>query len=448
MILIALLASWGVPHGYVPTLTFWQPPTLSTTVPAQSAALDPTGDNSATFQAFFDFVPAGAVVLVPPGTWNLHSMVRIAKATTLESSGTAANTTLKGVSNNQASRYVLDVGNYGTDVKANNVTLRRITFDASGLTGDGIHGCLFVHGDAFTMQDSVVRGSHHEGVAGGGMGALIERCQAIECGNGSAWYTNRSTAGFNVHSHNTVYRDCEAIDCGQGFEMDGYNTIAERCIARMTHPPVASPAIGYNVGSTGTGIWNIKIQYSKTFGYASAVETGNGIGTFASVSILDNVFDDGGVSFMGGVPTNSAPGAIPPGMNPPDTGQSHVDRNVFISRGDWGASAAYSTTPAATGSVYGREPCTFNDNVFINLSVANPFIPALLNIAGNVTAPVEWKRNKIFGWDVAPQRGDGATFTYNENPAVPGQPSLTSEHNLAFKKDGTERTWDERRQGP
>jgi hypothetical protein len=193
------------------------------------------------------------------------------------------------------------------------------------------------------------------------------------------------------------------------------------------------------VGSVGTGIWNVEISDSVSIGYATAVQSGNGIGRFANLNVHDCVFDGGACHVMGGIATNSNPSLIAElGQEGPDTGLSHVDHNVFIVRAAHQGILGVSTGPEPGYAIFGREQWTFNDNVVQYVNTPPGDSPVLF-IGGSQAGAVEMKGNRIFGMDAAPSRADLTTFTNGTNVAIPGQPGLVQSGNLAFTTSGTVR---------
>jgi hypothetical protein len=206
---------------------------------------------------------------------------------------------------------------------------------------------------------------------------------------------------------------------------------------------------GINIGSYTWGVWDVEIGHCTTKG-GGACSFGNGNGRLASVHIHDCVFHGNArTGGMGGLFQNKG-GPVP---NPnPDTGNSVVERNVYIYTGDDHQVLGVNTGPAAgtwdhdndpaTQPYHeqGREPITFQDNVLIYAGPPDgPNTSPILYVAGNYSAPVKFLRNKLYGFDVAPSRGDLQTFSNNQNAAIPSQPGMVVEGNIVVKKDGTTR---------
>lgn len=411
-----------------------QPPSTITATYSQSATLDPNADNAPTINAFLDSLPEGVTVTLPEGIWPVNSRVQINKRLELNS---ASGATIRLIAAD-ANMHVLRVGQYHANVKVNGVTIRRLTLEIDGSKTTGLYNCVDANGDDFTAEDCVFRNCPHEGivVSGNSKRPIIRRCRAENCGTGNQSYFN-STAGFNSHGWSTVYEDCVATGCGQGFEIDAYHTRVRRC--RAEFPAGTTPSIAFNVGSVGTGIWDVEIDGCTSIGYETAVQSGNGIGRFAGLNIHDCIFDGGCCHVMGGVHTNTNPGLVAElGEEGPDGGQSHIDRNVFIVRQPHQGLLGVSMQPSAEEGIYGREAWTFDDNVVVYIGTPPQDCPGLF-IGGMQMKPVSMQRNKLFGMDTAPSRGDIQTFTSNGSVAVPGQPNLTLSGNLAFKVDGTAR---------
>jgi hypothetical protein len=403
---------------------------------SSSLELSETEDNAPGLNAWLDQLPVGVVVTFPAGIWPIHSHIQVNKRIELTAIGSAL---FKLIAAN-ANAKVLRIGDYNGNVKVNGCTVRNLTLEIAGEKTSGLYNCLEAHGDDTTVEDCTFKGCPHEGivVSGNSRRANITRCRGESCGTGNTSYS-LSTAAFNSHAHPTIYTDCTATGSGQGFELDGHGTKCIRC--RAENPHGVTPSIAFNVGSVGTGIWNVEVSESVSIGYATAVQSGNGIGRFANLNVHDCIFDGGGAYVMGGIATNSNPALIAElGQEGPDTGLSHVDRNVFIVRAAHQGLMGVSLGPAATDEVYGRESWTFDDNAVVYVNGAPPQDSPVLFISGKQVGAVTMRRNRLFGMDTAPSRGDLQTFTLNSNPAVQGQPNLTHGQNLAFKVDGTART--------
>lgn len=447
MLLLALLGHAGYipgpsmsPVGVAPFVTA-QPPTGQVTaiITVVPLLLTADVDNSPTLQPWLDALPANSVVNFPAGVWTFDQVVKFKRTMTVLGVSKESTRLVGRLSN--ANAQVINVDSVPS-AKVNNFTIRNITFQYAG-TGTGVHNCILVNGDDFVMEDCDWQDCHHEGVVVSGLcfSAKIRRCEARNCGFGNVTYA-LSTAGFNAHSHGrsatdrAVYEDCRAVNCSQGFEIDGHHTTVSRCIAEQ--PNLATtPQIGFNVGSTGMGIWDIEIVNCTAKGYSTNLQSGNGIGKFSGLNVHDNLFDGGLVSVAGGMTTNSNPGGTAAiGQDPPDTGQSHVDRNTFIIRGPAIKTVVqYNPGPAAANEVLGRENFTFNDNAVFVVSGATGTDPIMAQ-AGKIAGIVEMKGNKFFNFDTATSRGDFAAFSNNANVATPGAPNLTVSGNLIVKSAG------------
>lgn len=403
-------------------MTAQPPPQAVATI--GSAPLDTNGNNAPAIQNLFNTIPPGCTVAFPNGVWTVNAPVQINKTVSIEAES-AGTCTIKGVfAAGQCSVFI--VGSYGADVKANGVAVKRLTLEVdSPANQGGPINCLFAFGDSFLMEDCILKGSAHEGVAvlGSSVHPIIRRNYAENCGHGNAFYSN-PTAAFNVYAYQSEITDNTAKNCGQGYECGGNHVTVRNCTAENC-------GYGFNAGSHGGGIWETEIGWCKTINCGTAVTVGNGIGRLANVNIHDCVFDGGIVNVMGGVQNNQhAPmEGIPVG---PDTGQSHCDRCVFILRGQPGGTLGYNTGPGgAATAVYGREPWTFDDNQFFAVGQSQGTSPIVF-FAGHISAPVTVKRARIFNLDAAPTRGDVQTFWTNGQPPA----NFTLLDNLAIKSDG------------
>jgi hypothetical protein len=406
-------------------LVIAQPPVAVATF-TQEVALVAEGDNAPALNTFLASLPAGVKVTVPAGVWPVSSRLKFHKPLTLEGAGGGA--TFKLIAQDGGDGKVAEIGHSSDPgaVKVDGVTVRRITFEVAG-TPTGAHfSCLDVWGDDFVIEDCTFIGSTAEGFTGKGIRHTVNRCKAIDCGQGNA-FDGRKLAGFNDCSDMTTYTDCEAVNCGQGVEFGGHGSKLIRCTFRSN-----VRNYGANLGSMVYGTSNLHVLNCQFIN--CGITVGNGIGRLYNITIKDNVLDDGFIAFMGGRADNMAENQ--PGQS---VGQSYIDRNTIIVRTDSGGVAGVSTGPSAPNPASDemcRESVTFNDNVFLYMAptVANA-IP--LFVGGKWTGAIEWKRNRIFGLNAAANHGDLATFSYADNAAIPGQPGLTKEGNLAFKADGT-----------
>jgi hypothetical protein len=205
---------------------------------------------------------------------------------------------------------------------------------------------------------------------------------------------------------------------------------------------------GINIGSYTFGVWDVEIAFCRTTG-GGACSFGNGNGRLASVWIHDNVFH-GAVrtGAMGGLRQNKG-GPVP---NPnPDTGNSIVERNVYVVTDPDFHVLGCNTGPAPVGSPHeqGREPVTFQHNVIVNKTKpGGPNTSPILYVAGEYTAPIKFLHNRLIDFDAAPARGDLATFSNNANRAVPNQPNMVQEGNFVLKRDGTFRPLVVKIEGP
>jgi hypothetical protein len=418
-----------------------QPPATATaTYSGSSPPLVVNGDNEPILRPWFDSLPDGCTVNLPAGDWHVGRPLICMKRLAIQGAG-KDQTTIRG-DWADATGGALVVGNYGAGQKVNGVTLRALTI-AQSASGTGIHNALVVTGDDFTAEDCRFQGSEHEGavVAASCLRAIFTRCEAVNCGRGGVSY-NLSTAGFNAHAAPTIYTDCAAHGCGQGFEIDGHGSKAIRCVVDLP-PANVSPQIAFNVGSAGLGISDVELDHCTSLGYGDAVAASNGIGRFASLNVHDCTFDAGAVTVAGGKRENSANDPdIPAG---PDTGQSHVDHCVFVVRGPLPGILGYNGGPSAGGPEISREPYTFNDNVFYFVGPVDDSTPIIY--AAGAVQHLTVSRNTFLGLNAAPSRGDFQSFTLQDNPAPPGQPGIAIDGLRAFKADGTMRPAVVRREG-
>lgn len=400
-------------------LTFSQ----SIAILTSQVQLSSTADNAPTLQAAIDGAVSGATITLPPGEWMLNSPLRINKSIKMASTGCKL---IGNVSGWQ--RGVVIVGDYNTNVKVNGVKFTGITFDQRS-TGPNTRTCLEVMGDGLVCTRCGFVGCQYEGVVVHGpcVDPTFTDCWAEGVGFGGEAYP-LPLAGFNSHAARTKYIRCVVKDCGQGFEMSGNGTIADGCTIRRVVRPIA---YGFNVGSAAWGIHHVTVRNCKTFGVPAAVAVGNGIGRCSRVDVLNNVFDDGAVTFFGGKEINAVPG------NPfegPDLYGSRIEDNTFIVRSELYGVVTYNTY---YGAVYGRENLSIKRNKIFSL-FQSPSTP-LFQFCGTISGKVVLDGNIVFESDAAPSRGDAAIFTINGNAPLPTASWLKVGENIARNKAGEDR---------
>jgi hypothetical protein len=120
------------------------------------------------------------------------------------------------------------------------------------------------------------------------------------CGHGGPDYPG-STSALNMNgsdwtaSHNTVTDSLQAVEMGSRRGMLTDNVFVA---------PIRD-AIGVNVGSTGSGIWQNTIARNRILGFISAIEVFNSIGTVHSTTIVDNTIVNGVISVNSGQEENT-----------------------------------------------------------------------------------------------------------------------------------------------
>lgn len=408
---------------------------------SQSVRLTATGDNAPAIQAFIDALPNGATIKIPAGVWHVESRLKLKAQQKLVGAG-MDRTTIKSRGADWSGPIVA----WGVDWlnPADGVELRDLTIEQA-VVGTSKHGCILGEGNDSKLTRIRVVGSRYEGIIIGGWNknATLTDCEAIDCGNGGPAYT-QSTSGFNAHAFNTRYIRCRAKRCGQGFEFGATGTIVDGCIA--SDPGPGTPSMAYNCGSSVNGVWKVRLLRSRSFGYVDAVLIGNGIGRLSDVRVEGCTFVGGSLNFHGGQPTNFARHPFP-GFEGPDTHGSAVVGNTFIFHRPNHGALSYYGGPAAAHAVFGREPLKVERNtIHYRLAAGDVQSAPPIGFAGSIVAKCTAAGNVISGLDEAPVRGDVATFSVNDNPAVPNMP-LTSKGNAAFRADGAERAVVERREG-
>jgi hypothetical protein len=414
-----------------------QPPAVArATLTAESQPLNAAGDNEPQLRAFIDSLPNGANVVIPAGTWRVDRPLKVTKAVTLESEGEGESRATIVAGEAAAGRGAIEIGDDTPGGQVDGATIRNLIVRQQS-NAAGVKNCVVVHGDGFTMRDTHLADSKHEGlvISATSRGANIEDCTAADCGLGSPSYT-LPTAAFNSHAIETNYKRCSVRGSGHGIEASNTGTTIDACdVAEPGTSFAGTQGTAYVVGSAGMGVYRLTIKHSRSTGYANAVNVGNGIGRLTEVDVVGNRFDGGGVSFMGGKTTNNVPH--------PDEGPdlspigSRIRSNTFIVRGPTQGLVIYNTGPqAGVYDVFGREKLTVEDNAVF--CVGPHGTSPLFGVAGRVVGQVAILRNKVFGSPQEPSRGDVATFTNNANLAVPAMP-IDVAGNVAYKADGTER---------
>lgn len=388
----------------------------------------PDIDNAPALQNLLDTAVDGSVVTLPKGVWNVSTALRINKPLTMVGN----ETTIRLIANNKADD-VVRIGDWGKSVRVNAVTLRRLTLEVAGVHGIGTYNCVDFYSEDLTCEACEFIGSPNEGVYGNGRRPKFVDCIARNIGNGNQTYSLPLSA-YNSHAADTLILRCKAYDCGFFAEMSGNGS---KCLYSE-----AINSAGINVGSATYGTNDVEIGWFKGAG----VGFSNGNGRLANINVHD-CFLTGGSSFTGGLFENLAHDPYFP--EGPAVGTSRFERNTFIvstqhqgvlgantgpAAGTWDHDADPNTPPYHE---MGREHVIVSDNTFFFTVQVND--SPTMYVGGNYTGPLEFKRNKFLNMDNPPSRGDIATFSNNANKAIPGQPNLVLEGNIAVRRDGTER---------
>jgi hypothetical protein len=405
-----------------------------------SPPMTTSGDNAAILNPWLDSLPEGVLVETPRGEWPVFTALTVTKQMTVRA---PKNTTslfrliASGVSD--------DACRVGGNQYVDGVVFQRLVFDVAGNTKTGIYNCLDVTGGAFYAEDCGFSNCPHEGVVGGGgypgdeteerpdLGAVFVRCWAYHCGFGNDSY-GLSTAGLNGHWSATIYDGCWTDWCCQACEIDGHHSRIINCHFR--NPSFeTTPVIGINIGSTGKGIFDVQVTGTTVEDYPDAIGSGNGIGCLANVWVYNNTVVNGFIGIMGGIDHNlvfTDPAA-------PDTGQSHVDGNVMILTNPHTGGFGYGAGPGAgEGDIYGREPCTFNNNIVYYLS-DEPRFGLVFGVGGKTVGRIEFFGNVIYDMDEPPVLLDLRLQSNNDNLMVSPPPNVFYGENRAFRRDGSER---------
>lgn len=139
--------------------------------------------------------------------------------------------------------------------------------------------------------------------------------------------TSASTAAFNLNSYAVTALMNSATGSGQCFETGSQNSLYDSNTCDGTGV-TASPAICFNCGSTGAGIYGNTYTRNTCTNYASVLAVTNGIGTINSTTFDHNTVNgiNGNVTVQSGLDSNTVT------VDFPDTtihGTSYVTNNTW-----------------------------------------------------------------------------------------------------------------------
>ncbi len=162
------------------------------------------------------------------------------------------------------------------------------------------------------IYQSTFTGSSNEClVMGGGAKSIrwfVHDNVAHRCGHGTApnW---RATSALNLNGEDVVATNNYVFDSGQGIETGARrarfinNTLVGSPLS--VSAPV-SPSTGINIGSTGSGVWDIEVSGNSIRDWENqAIQIENSIGTLNRIYVHDNVMYGSGIALGGGTDRNS-----------------------------------------------------------------------------------------------------------------------------------------------
>lgn len=183
----------------------------------------------------------------------------------------------------------------------------------------------------------VIGYSYECAIDGGGAhnyGDEIRNSQLGPCGNGGPAYTG-TTSAINYNGANIYVHDNTVWGSGQGEEYGGREGQIENNEYDGSTLSGGNQGTCFNLGSTGSGVFNVWFTGNHCKKFLSAVHGGNSIGTMDRIHIENNLFEDSGiVAVAGGIDTNSVVCGTAPATCENDTvvhGVSTIIGNTIIS---------------------------------------------------------------------------------------------------------------------
>ena len=183
----------------------------------------------------------------------------------------------------------------------------------------------------------VIGYSHECAIDGGGYtayGDVLRNSDIGPCGNGGPAYSN-SSSGINYNGAHPLIYNNYVWGSGQGEEYGGRgaeiygNTYDGRTLSG------GNQGICFNIGSTGSGVWNVDFHDNTCIGFLSAGGGYNSIGTMDRITIDHNQFINSGIFHIaGGLDSNSITCSSPLASCENDTvihGTSTFTRNLIVS---------------------------------------------------------------------------------------------------------------------
>jgi hypothetical protein len=406
------------------------------------AKLHPDADNWAALQGLLD---VSTHLTLPAGTWPIHQTLNIGNtAKTIQGQGVERTTLWLTADFAGPTIGIGGAGrwpgseSYGA---ADGCNLFGLTARTSASASANCK-CVFLNGgDDFLMDKVRVRGSAYEGIVTGSdiHRVTLRNIEAWDCGNGGPAYT-LSTAGINATSIDLLIEDFRTLRCGQGVETGNTRVTVRRGV--VSNPGSGLPSLGINIGSSVYGVWRTSVEDCTIDGYDTALSCGSGNGRIAGVYFRRNTIHDLGagespITFFGGTLNNTVPH---PDQGPTTEGSEITDNTIYIHTPHQGT-IGYNGGPVDVGGVNAREPLTITGNeIYFDLADPSLQTAPVIYFAGKILGDCIVRNNRIFGLPEAPSRGDIASFTNNDNPAVQGFPNLSTYGNYTFKPDSRERS--------
>lgn len=402
-------------------------------------------DNQPVLQAFIDSVPAGSEIIIPQGDWGIASSINLNNGQRLKSLN-RAKTIIRTIGGNFNGPVI---GAGGDGRWPNSVGRKTVTgcevCDITLIQSDGSNTNNKIVWYESTVNSfvrrTISRDGCYEGIIIGGVGGGAEDNEIYNTGNGGPAY-GLSTAALNIYSRDSVIKRNKTRGCGQGIEAGTLNQLIED--NDIAEPGPATPSLGINIGSVGSGITNVRVQKNRVVGYPSGVMCGNGIGRLSKIEIEDNKIVNGSIDFAGGQIDNRVHLYD---SEVPSISASYIKNNkIYVT---WTDEKYYSAIIYNAGSDnnMGREPLVVQGNTLHLDPKANtkppqapynggPRTTPYFAVGGPVSGNVSFIDNDIYGaMDVAPIRGDVQGWS-SQNP---GLPNWTVTGTRTYKADGTER---------
>jgi hypothetical protein len=191
------------------------------------------------------------------------------------------------------------VSGIGIDTRVSNFRLTGFGMEILPNTLDYVT-TLFLRASSATLIDMQFVNPSYEGCVGAACNNVtFSNCIARNSGwQGPVRPSAGNVAGFNI-LEGVTYTDCEAINCGQGWEAGGLTPVLlDRC--KVVNNDGRIGQVAFNIGSSGSGVYNVTIRNCQAIGPTGGFGCGNGIGPLSGIVVENNVFDGSGITYGGG----------------------------------------------------------------------------------------------------------------------------------------------------